>query len=142
MYSITENFRRLGVYVIVTAFMSVGTAWIAGRQGLKPLRASANDAAHIDMNSLEQRLATDNFPIEIRPLVDAVNEAMNWLAAGVVRHRHFTANAAHELRTPLAMRRAVRKCERGTRLYKPVLRSVTVIIKITLHGCHLMAAIT
>jgi signal transduction histidine kinase len=106
VYSLTENLRWLGVYVIVTALMSAGTAWIAVRQGLKPLRATVNEAAHIDMNSLGQRLATASVPTEITPLVDAVNEAMNRLAAGVVRQRHFTANAAHELRTPLSMMRA------------------------------------
>ncbi len=56
--------------------MSAGTAWIAVRQVLKPLRATAKEAAQIDMNSLEQRLATDDVPIEITPLVDAVNEAI------------------------------------------------------------------
>lgn len=121
IYSITENFRWFGAYVIVTILMSAGTAWIAVRQGLKPLRATAKEAAQIDMNSLEQRLATDDVPIEITPLVDAVNEAMNRLAAGVVRQRHFTANAAHELRTPLAMMRARLENARETSLNNDLL---------------------
>jgi signal transduction histidine kinase len=100
------NFEWYWSYVVAAVVTSVVAAFVAVRQGLKPLRATVDEAARIDMSSLGQRLATGGVPIEITPLVDAVNEALTRLAAGVARQRRFTANAAHELRTPLAMMRA------------------------------------
>jgi signal transduction histidine kinase len=106
LFESIKNFEWVSSYVIAAVVTSVAAAFVAVRQGLKPLRATVDEAARIDMSSLGQRLATGGVPIEITPLVDAVNEALSRLAAGVARQRRFTANAAHELRTPLAIMRA------------------------------------
>jgi signal transduction histidine kinase len=73
------------------------------RRILRPLNAAAKEASAIDMQALDRRLPTLNLPSELRPLVDAVNGALDRLDAGVARERLFTANAAHELRTPVAI---------------------------------------
>ncbi len=85
---------------------STGTAWFVVRHGLEPLRAAANQAALIDLNLLDQPIATENVPIEVRPLIDAMNGALTRLDASAARMRRFTAGAAHELRTPVAILRA------------------------------------
>lgn len=75
----------------------------AARRGLAPLNAAARDASRIDMDSLNQRFPEGEMPIEVLPFVKAVNEALTRLDAGVARQGRFTANAAHELRTPIAI---------------------------------------
>src|SRR5215475_11479199 len=44
-----------------------------------------------------------HIPLEVAPLVTAVNEALARLDEGYSRHKRFVADAAHELRTPIAI---------------------------------------
>ncbi|MBY6241993.1 cell wall metabolism sensor histidine kinase WalK [Methylosinus sp. Sm6] len=98
-----ESLRWTYPYLVTAMVMSVVAAWLAVRWGLAPLRAVAAEAAGIDMDSLHQRLSLDGVSAEIEPLVAAVNGALERLDAGVARQRRFTANAAHELRTPVTI---------------------------------------
>jgi len=104
--SMREDFWNFATYLVAAALLSGATAWFAVRKGLTPLRSAAAEVAHIDMNSLGKRLVSEDVPVEVAPFVDAVNEALMRLDAWAARQRRFTANAAHELRTPLAIMRA------------------------------------
>lgn len=87
------------LFILIT--LVVGATAI--RSGLRPLHDTAAKLATVKPDSLSTRLDTDKLPEEIRPLVTAVNHALDRLEAGFDRQREFTANAAHELRTPLAI---------------------------------------
>lgn len=71
--------------------------------GLSSMRTLSQRAARIGPRASEERLPTGQVPAEVRPLVDAVNGAFDRLELALRLQREFTANAAHQLRTPLAI---------------------------------------
>lgn len=77
--------------------------WLVSAWSLRPLARASREAARAGPRNPTARIGTGNLPSEIRPLVDAVNGALDRLADAYAAERRFTADAAHELRTPLAV---------------------------------------
>ena len=69
---------------------------------LKTLKSHLDERGADDLRPLPEQLA----PQEIEPLIDAVNALMGRLQASFAAQKRFIANAAHQLRTPLAALRA------------------------------------
>jgi signal transduction histidine kinase len=78
------------------------SAWTLSRS-LAPLKEMATLAAKIEPGSSTLRLPSKGIPTEILPLVTSFNKALDRLDEGLTRQREFNANAAHQLRTPLAV---------------------------------------
>jgi signal transduction histidine kinase len=75
------------------------------RRALRPLRQASEIASKIGPTRTDLRLPTEEIPQEVRSLVSAVNRALDRLEEGFRIQRDFTADAAHELRTPLSILR-------------------------------------
>jgi len=75
------------------------------RRALRPLRLASEIAKDIGPARPGLRLPTDEIPQEVRPLVAAVNQGLDRLEEAFRVQRDFTADAAHELRTPLSVLR-------------------------------------
>ncbi|MFE0016127.1 sensor histidine kinase [Mesorhizobium sp. NPDC059054] len=88
-----------GVMALATLFV---TPWVV-RGALRGLGAAASEAGQIDIDKRGVQLPLKGVPMEVTPLVNAVNEALVRLDNGYERHRRFLTDAAHELRTPVAI---------------------------------------
>jgi two-component system sensor histidine kinase QseC len=79
--------------------------WLAVRVGVAPLRELGRMLARREPQRLEP-VDMPRAPLEMAPLLDALNRLFARIAAMIETERRFTADAAHELRTPIAAIRA------------------------------------
>jgi signal transduction histidine kinase len=80
--------------------------WWSVRRAMRPVREASATAQAIGPRNTAARVASQGLPSEIAPLVSSVNDALGRLEAGYRAQQRFIANAAHELKTPLALLRA------------------------------------
>ncbi|MEZ5931779.1 MAG: HAMP domain-containing sensor histidine kinase [Alphaproteobacteria bacterium] len=86
---------------VVLVALLVGVRTI--RSSMAPLQKLSAEAMLIAPERTDVRLRASTLPREVEPLVSAVNQALERLEQGFAMQRRFTADAAHELRTPLAV---------------------------------------
>ncbi len=82
--------------------LSLLIAAVVVRRGLAPLNALAAQIEAIRADDLTARVEAARTPTEIAPLKDRLNDLLQRLQTSFQRERRFTADVAHELRTPLA----------------------------------------
>lgn len=88
----------VGLSALATALLG---AW-AARSGLRPLRRMGEVAASVSAHSLTQRLPQQQMPAELADLAQAFNAMLSRLDDAFQRLSAFSADIAHELRTPLS----------------------------------------
>jgi signal transduction histidine kinase len=102
--AVNEEFLTDGGWLQVPFLLAwLGVSMLAVRRALAPLKHVSRVVGKINPATADTRLPTRNVPTELVPLVNAINLALDRLEHGLMRQREFNANAAHQLRTPLAV---------------------------------------
>lgn len=99
---VQEPYQDVLVLLLFTAVATAITVLVSA-WSLRPLREASGEAAEVGPRNPDARITTARLPREIRPLVGAVNEALDRMAQAFAAERRFVADAAHELRTPLTV---------------------------------------
>ncbi|MFO6419886.1 ATP-binding protein [Hylemonella sp. W303a] len=100
-------------WLVMLPILLVAMGW-AVRQALAPVRALTDELGRRGADELKPLPARDA-PVELRPMLEAMNGLFERITATLARERRFTADAAHELRTPLAVLSAQWDRLRGAR---------------------------
>lgn len=98
--------REIGLSLLLPAMlalplMALAVWWVVGR-ALRPVDAVARQVGTLDAQALTSLDETGRLPDEIAPLRTALNALIRRVRDAFDNERRFTADAAHELRTPLA----------------------------------------
>jgi two-component system heavy metal sensor histidine kinase CusS len=88
--------------LLISALVSAGLGWLIARSALRPLREVTGVATSISATSLKARISLAAVPLELRQLVSSFNAMLARLDDGFMRLSNFSADIAHELRTPLS----------------------------------------
>ncbi|AHL76224.1 ATPase [Stutzerimonas stutzeri] len=88
--------------LVLCALISGLLGWLLARSGLRPLREVTLVAASVSAESLTGRIPAESIPAELQQLVLAFNGMLARLEEAFVRLSNFSADIAHELRTPVS----------------------------------------
>jgi two-component system, OmpR family, sensor histidine kinase TctE len=97
----TEIIKGVIVPQFVILPLAVVLVWFALARGIRPL-AQLQQRIHDRENNDLSPIAESDVPDEVAPLVRAINELLQRLDGSIAMQRHFLADAAHQLKTPLA----------------------------------------
>ena len=93
------------VFMVVAIALMIWGWWLLAGWVLGPLKATAETVRRLGPQNLGQRIGLASGEDQFKELADAIDDALDRLAAGYESQRRFAANASHELRTPLAVQR-------------------------------------
>ena len=101
------RFRTTNWYItaVVTALSGILAYFVSGH-ALKPLRSFASQTEKVQLNNLADIRINENVLPEFRQLGHSLNQMLERLNNAFSAQKQFTGNAAHELRTPLALMQA------------------------------------
>jgi two-component system heavy metal sensor histidine kinase CusS len=113
--------------VAVAGLAAALLGWAVARAGLAPLRQLARHAGSITADRLAERLKMDAVPPELRELASAFNAMLDRLGDSFQRLSDFSADLAHEMRTPVSnlmtQTQVTLSQTRGAEEYREVLAS-------------------
>ncbi|MFZ2870535.1 sensor histidine kinase [Zavarzinia sp.] len=101
-----EFAKEIAPTAVPALLISLVVALLAVRRVMRPVADVAARLSRLDPTRGDARLDALSLPAEIAPLVGAVNDSFDRVAAAFEHERRFLSDAAHELKTPIAVLRA------------------------------------
>lgn len=100
--TVLTNYRRLMAFSIVLGiFASAFICIVVIRRGMRPLKEITEATQRISASRLHERVAASRWPKELTPLAAAFDDMLDRLEDSFSRLSRFSADLAHELRTPI-----------------------------------------
>lgn len=93
----------LGILVPIYLALAIAGAYLLAKRAIRPITEITKAAETIRAGDLSQRITGIATQDEIQELADTFNTMLHRLQASFTRERQFTADASHELRTPVAV---------------------------------------
>lgn len=120
-------FRTLWILMVLASLLTTFAAWLAIRNGHSPLHKISTEIKSITSEQLNRRLSTHNIPLELFELVESFNTMMTSVDNVFQKLSHFSADIAHELRTPITnlstQTQVALNKDRSTKEYQEILYS-------------------
>ena len=88
--------------VVAVLALVAGGAWFVARRALRPVTALTQTAERVTARGLDQRIPTITSDAEFKRLIKVFNEMLDRLERSFTQATRFSADASHELKTPLA----------------------------------------
>ncbi|PYI62654.1 MAG: two-component sensor histidine kinase [Verrucomicrobia bacterium] len=100
---VERDFAVLFVILLLGSVLSAASiAIIVTKRGLRPLEQMTRSLGRVDPTHLKERVAPGSWPSELQPLAIAFDDMLKRLDDSFTRLSQFSADLAHELRTPVA----------------------------------------
>ena len=119
-----ERLYGFGLAGMLLAFLM---SWLLVRESLRPLREMAARAATVTVDRLDTPIEVEGAPSELEALTKSLNAMLERLHGGFERMSQYTADLAHDMRTPLGNLRGANEValarERSTAEYEALLES-------------------
>ena len=94
--------RWFAIGLVISALVSAGIGWLVAKSGLRPVEQITKVATSISARSLQERIPLEPVPLELQTLILSFNGMLARLEDAFVRLSNFSADIAHELRTPVS----------------------------------------
>lgn len=101
LHYLTDFHRTLWITALGAIVLTIVTVWLAVHHGHAPLRRITAQVQRITSDQLHVRLSPDTVPIELTELAASFNNMLGRLEEAFRRLSNFSADIAHELRTPV-----------------------------------------